>query len=218
MPWLRAALDVARLGCFVVFVFLGLWATGGRGGAARQPPDRRRLDRLLLYVLIVTGVVGLAQRESWPFTHWALVHGLSPKIARSWAIEGLDASGRGYTIDPRVVEPLAPEEFGAWMLANDRRLGLAGRAEVARYLLERAEVARERMLRGGRVGSNEWLLGPLAAPYHFLLKTAWRSPADVPATPFTGLRVWEVEWDVRERVAHGGPAARRLVFEFTEGR
>jgi hypothetical protein len=184
--------------------------------AARPPksPDRRRaIDRFLAYTLAVTCGVGLVQRESWPFTTWALVHGLAPKTARSWSIEATDASGRAYAVDPGILQPLAPEEFGAWLLAHEAGLDERGRQAVAAFLLDRAEAARRRFLTGGRVGPNEWLLGGLGAPYHFTGERRWREAGDVPATAFVRLLVFAVEWDVEERARHDDRLRRRLVLE-----
>lgn len=210
--WLDPALDVLRLGVFLVFVALGLMAA--RRGKASE--GRRRIDRLILYVLLVSAAVGLSQVESWPFSTWALVHGLSSRTGAALELEGLDVSGRGFPVDFRVLEPLAPEEFASWLRASLGRLGPSGQQSVGRFLLDRAEAARLRFRGGGRVARNEWLLGPLAAPYHFHVNRGrtWASPAAVPATPFNGLRVWLLEWDVEERFADPSRVARRLLLEF----
>src|SRR5262245_2985661 len=100
-------------------VALGLMACARRDAAAR----RRRVDALVVYVLAVTGVVGLVQQESWPFTQWSLVSGLAPARGRSLEVEGVDASGRGWPVDLRVLQPLSPEEFASWLYANQGRLG-----------------------------------------------------------------------------------------------
>jgi hypothetical protein len=121
-------------------------------------------------------------------------------------------------VDPRILQPLAPEEFGAWMLASVERLPPDGRERLGRLLLTRAEAARLRFLQGGRVARNEWLLGSLAAPYHFLPGVTWDSPADVPAAPFEILRIWRLEWDVEERAAHEERVARRLLLEYGPAR
>jgi len=214
--WLEPAVDVARLGVFVVFVGLGLAVAlqASRDALAR----RRAVNRLILYVLAVTAAVGLVQVESWPFTTWALVHGTSPARMRSWEIEGLDAQGRGYPIDPAVFQPLAPVELGARFLSRTRGLPPDAQVGVARFVLERAERARSRFLAGRRFAPNEWLLGPLALSYVFRQPALWRSPADVPATPFVALRIWLLDWDVRERFADESRVSRHLLVEVHHGR
>lgn len=209
---MEPAIDVARLGAFLLFVALGLMAARRGAGAVA----RRRVDALLVYVLIVTGVVGLVQQESWPFTQWALVSGLSPRRIRSLEVQGIDAQGRAYPVDLRVLQPLAPEEFASWLYANLERLSPSGRERLARFLLQRAEAGRQRLQRGERVAPNQWLLGPLVAPYHFHDAKTWRSAAQVPAEPFTGLRASFVEWDVEERFKDPERVARRVLFELDD--
>ena len=201
LPWLRPALDVARLLVFAAFVALGV--------AVARRPDRGRVDRLVAYVLAVSLAVGLTQVEAWPFTNWALVHGLAPARMSSWEIEGIDAAGRAWPVDPRVLQPLAPEEFGSWMFARVPRLPDDARARVGLFLLERAEAGRRRLLGGEAVGGNELLLGPLAAPFHFQQKPVWQGPADVPPAPFVAVRVQVLEWDVEARRRDESAVERR---------
>lgn len=207
--WMEPAVDVARLGVFVLFVVLGLLAA--RRAAAVQA--RRRADRLIVYVLAITVLVGVTQVESWPFTNWALVNHGSPRRIVSLELEGLDASGRGWVVDLRVLQPVSPEEFATWLKANLPRLLPAERERLARFLLYRAEEGRRRLRAGERVAPNQWALGPLDAPYHFHDAKTWTSLAQVPATPFVGLRAWFLEWDVEERFADPARVQRRLLFE-----
>lgn len=210
LKWLEPAVDVSRLGCFLVFVALGLMVAWG----SRRPGGRRRVDVLIVYVLAVTTVVGLVQQESWPFTQWALVSSPPTRHMTSLELEGLDEAGRGYVIDLRVLQPLSPEEFAGWLKASAPRLGPRGRESLGRFLLERAEEGRRRLWERRRVAPNEWLLGPAAAPYHFHDAKTWRSTAQVPPSPFTGLRAWFLEWDVEERYADDGRVTRRMLFEY----
>ena len=184
-------------------------ARGSRGPAAR-----RRTDALIAYVLAVTALVGLVQQESWPFTQWSLVSGTPARHMTSLEVEGLDASGRGYVVDLRVVQPLSPEELASWLKANERRLGPRGEQSLGRFLLGRAEEGRRRLLDHRRVAPNQWLLGPADAPYHFHDAKTWTSTAQVPDAAFTGLRAWFLEWDVDERYADEGKVTRRLLFEY----
>ena len=131
LKWMEPAIDVCRLGAFLLFVALGLLAARKAG----RPAERRRANVLLIYVLVVTGVVGLVQQESWPFAQWALVSGLSPRRIRSLEVQALDAQGHGYVVDLRVLQPLSPEEFASWLYANLGRLKPAGREALGRFLL-----------------------------------------------------------------------------------
>ena len=193
-----------------MFVILGLLAARASG----RPDARRWTNRLIGYVLVVSAVVGLVQQESWPFTTWSLVSGTPARHMTSLLVEGLDASGRAWVIDLRVVQPLSPEELASWLKANEDRLGRSGQEGLGRFLLERAEEGRRRFLDGGRVAPNQWLLGPADAPYHFHDAKTWKSAAQVPPSPFTGLRAWFLEWDVEERYADDRRVTRRLLFEY----
>lgn len=193
-----------------MFVALGLFAAWG----SRRPDARRRTDLLIGYVLAVTAVVGLLQQESWPFTQWSLVSGRPARQMTSLEVEGVDAAGRGYVVDLRVVQPLSPEELASWLKANESRLGPRGQESLGRFLLERAEAGRRRLMSDRRVAPNQWLLGPAAAPYHFHDAKTWRSAAQVPASPFVAVRAWFLEWDVDERYVDEDRVARRLLFEY----
>lgn len=208
--WMEPAVDVARLGVFALFLALGLMAAG----AARRAHARRATDILIAYVLAVSCLVGVTQVESWPFTNWALVHHGAPRRIVSLELEGLDASGRGWVIDLRVLQPLSPEEFATWLKANLPSLLPAERARLARFLLQRSEEGRRRLLAGRSPAPNQALLGPLDAPYHFHDAKTWTSSAQVPPTPFVGLRAWFWDWDVEERFADASRVERRLLFEY----
>ena len=213
LKWMEPAVDVCRLGCFLVFVALGLVAAW----KGRRTEGRRHIDALLLYVLAVTGIVGLVQQESWPFTQWALVNSQVPRKMSSLEVEGLDATGRGFVVDLRVLQPLAPEEFAVWLKARLPQLGPRGEASLGHFLLARAEQGRRRFLDTGKVAPNQWVLGRLAAPYHFHDAKTWQSSAQAPRTPFVGLRAFFLEWDPEERFADETRVTRRLLFEFREG-
>lgn len=212
LRWLEPVVDLARLGGVLGLVALGLFAAW-RARGSEAAAGRRAVDLFLLYVVGASLAVGLLQIEAWPFTTWALVHGPSPRQLRSWELQGLDAGGRGYVIDPVVLQPIAPEEFGGGLLPRPGGLTPEGRARVARFVLRRAEWARVRLLNHQPFARNDWLLGPLAAPSLVYQARIWRSPADVPPTPFVALRIWLLEWDVEERFADERRVTRRLLVE-----
>jgi hypothetical protein len=64
------------------------------------------------------------------------------------------------------------------------------------------------------VAPNQWLLGRLAAPYHFHDAKTWRSSDQLPDSPFTAVRAFFLEWDVEERYADPSRVSRRLLFEY----
>jgi hypothetical protein len=208
--WMEPAVDLGRLGLFALFVALGLMAARRR----REPgASRRAADRLIVYVLGVSCLVGVTQVESWPFTNWALVNHGSPRRIVSLELEGLDATGHGWVVDLRVLQPLSPEEFATWLKANLAALTPDDRGRLGRFLLDRAEHGRRRLRAGRSPAPNQTLLGPLDAPYHFHDAKTWTSAAQVPATPFVALRAWFWDWDVEERFADPTRVERRLLFE-----
>lgn len=212
--WLEPVVDLFRLAAFVAMVALGLLTAWRLRRGVAGP---RVVDPLLVYVLAASITVGLVQIESWPFTTWALIHNVSPKQIRTWEMVGLDAAGRGYTIDPRVLEPMAPEEFGAWLFSRFGQLAPPAQTSIVRFIIERAESGRQRVRRGTSVAANDRFLGPLSAPYHFEPPLVWRSTADVPATPFVGLQLWVLQWNVEERLADDRRVSRQLLFELRDG-
>lgn len=216
LGWLEPVVELARLGIFLFFVALvvrSVVATRRRPEAVR----RRAAQALIAFVVAVTSLVGFVQIDAWPFTNWALVHSLRSSTIRSWEMEATDASGRLWTVDPRVLQPVAPEEFGQ-CLPPLSRWPPAERRPVLRFLYERAEAARRSVSAGGRFPPNDWLLGPLSAPYHFTARRFWNGPADVPAGPFVSLRLSFLDWDVYERRRDGDRAVRRtLIGEYRPG-
>jgi hypothetical protein len=112
------------------------------------------------------------------------------------------------------MQPLSPEEFATWLKANLPSLLPAERTRLARFLLQRAEEGRLRLVAGRSPAPNQSVLGPLDAPYHFHDAKTWTSTAQVPPTPFVGLRAWFWGWDVEERFADGSRVERGLLFEY----
>src|SRR5262249_53706950 len=125
--------DLMRMAVFLGLLLLGVAVarSGGSAGGGRGP-----VTAFVLYVVVVSTVVGLVQRESWPFTNWALFHHLTPgRIPGLLQLELLDAAGHSYPVDGRAWEPLAPEELESWMNRYFRRLDPGQRTRVAAFLL-----------------------------------------------------------------------------------
>jgi hypothetical protein len=224
-PWLRTAAELARLTGFLTFAGLGLrivWLE------RRRQQTQRAISQFIIYALVVSCLTGFTQIEAWPFTTWALVHHVSQKNMVDWKLEAVTASGQAYPIDPRFIEPLPYEDFDTWLKTKFLALGLteeeikAGRphaitpeqARAAQFLIARLESSRRRFRGGGSPGTSSWLLGRFSAPYHFDRPPVWRSAGDTPDTPFVGLRIWELHWDVEQRYQDESRVERRLIFHY----
>lgn len=210
LAWLEPVVELARLGIFLLFIALVVLSLVSVVRRRPEAARRRSAQTLVGFVVAVTSLVGLVQIDAWPFTNWALVHGLRSSTIRSWEMEATDASGRLWTVDPRVLQPIAPEEFGQ-CLPPLSRWSAAERRPVLRFLYERAEAGRRAVAAGRRFPPNDWLLGPLSAPFHFTARRLWKGPADLPAGPFVSLRVSFFDWDVYERRRDGDRAVRRTL-------
>jgi hypothetical protein len=213
LKWMEPAVEIARLGCFALFVALGLMAAR-TASPARQ---RRRVNILIAYALAVSALVGLVQQESWPFSNWALVSHPPSRSMSSLEVQAFDAEGHASVVDLRVLQPVPPEDLAVWMKAWVPRMDAGARAGVGRFLLQRAEEGRQRLRAGRRVAPNQWILGPAAAPYHFHDAKTWADPAQVTAAPFTRVRASFLEWNADERFADESRVSRRLLLEYPPG-
>jgi len=180
--------ELIRAAFFAAFFLLGM--------RARRSP--RATMAFIAYTIAVSLLVGLTQLEAWPFSNWALVHSLRQPTINRWDFVGIDANERAWVIDPRVLEPIAPEEFDTWMRMKFLRMTPSERDAVAADLIHRAEEGRQRFLTAGRPGTDPWLLGPLAAPRHFHRAPIWRSASDVPTVPFRRFRLRMTEWEIEQ--------------------
>lgn len=199
LKWLEPVVELLRLAVFAGLVALCIAYRLGK-------PDQRRRRAVLVigYVALMSAAAGLTQIDAWPFSNWALVHTLRSVEMQSWEIEGADATGHFRVVDPRVLQPLAPEEFGVWILTH----GLP--PTVADSLLRRAEQGRLAFLRGN-FPPNDRFLGPASAPFHFRQRRLWLTAGDVPATPFVAIRIVHLRWNIEERDRRGNASIQRTV-------
>jgi hypothetical protein len=200
-------LQIGRLGIFLLFIVLGVHA-------ARRK-SRRAVNVLIAYTIAVTTAVGFTQRESWPFTTWALFHHLSPRQFDGLAFEFVDDRGGLHEADARMWQPTSDADVQAWMAIGFERLPAGDRIRLLRSVLARAETARQRLVATGRA-PNEWLLDGFAAPYHFLRPKPWTEPATVAGRRFIGVRVVRMKWDVERRAADPRAVSRQVVDQFNE--
>ena len=196
--------ELVRLVSFLAFLALGF-----RVARLGEGPERRRaVNRLLAYVLVMSGAVGALQWDDWPFTSHTIAVGRARADSRVCATElfGLDAGDREWRLDPYSFTPVYDSILQYWLEQALGRLTEPERGRALAFLLERAEESRRRLAAGGALG-HERLLGPAGAPYWLLLP---RSP-EVPASPYAGLRAYSTCWTVAD--GPGRPPTRRLLLE-----
>jgi hypothetical protein len=210
--------NIASTICFLGFVGFGLLLSGSNRFLA-EPTKRRLTNAFLILVLIVSFAAGLTQHDLWPFSSWpVLAHpvptdGSYPPLPR---IMGVDSSGKEYDIDYRAWPPLALEELTSWIKIYFTRLDPAAQDPVGRYLLNRANDAREQALSPtGLPYPNRWL-GRLTAPTHMLHPAIWSHSDNVPRHPFVRLRIYEESWDLEERRRDPQKVTRVLILDYQQ--
>ena len=210
LKWLEPVVELGRLGCFTTFVLVALFHLAAVLRGAPEAVLRFRASLLIAFVVTVSITVGIIQIDSWPFARWALVHTAHSTHMVSWEIEGVDARGRGYEIDPRALQPMMAEEFGAWLLGRIQGLSPAQRAELLAFLLRRANQQRALFLTG-HFPPNDRFLGEASAPAHAQMRRVWRSRSDVSPAPFVAVRIWRFDWDTEQRLRNDQAISRRLL-------
>lgn len=210
LQWLEPVVELVRLGFFLTFVALLLTHLLAVVRAKSDSVRRRWANLIIAFVLVVTSIVGVTQIDTWPFSNWALVHMLRSPVMHAWQIEGIDASGHTYVIDPSILEPVSPEDF-APSAGRLRALSPSGRTSFMRFLYKRAEEGRRSVVEGKRFPANRWLLGRFSAPYHFGRRQLWRGPRDVPNNRFASIRMVFTVWNIDDRMRRGDAAIEREV-------
>jgi len=203
--------------------YAGLVACAGVVIAAELRRRGRALRRargwLVAYVVGVTLLAGLTQRDLWPLSSWSLMtrapgpdRGVAPDMYL--LLVAVDSGGREYPVDYRAVEPFAIEELVAWMRKYFLDLPRAEQDSAAAYLLGRLNVARARVRSGLPPGTQGSWLGSLRAPFHTLHPRQWTA-GTVPASPFAGLRVYTESWNLAERARDSTKVERTLRYAFS---
>lgn len=193
--------------------FLGFLALGAAVRAARDPDvRRRRVVRLIAYVVAVNLAAGVSQRDAWPFTSHTIAAGRARADARPCLAEivGVDGAGREWRLDPFSWMPVYESVLQFWFELRLRSLGPAERQQALAFLLRRAEESRQRLVAGREIGPGRWL-GPAGAPYWLLLPREAPSPE-----PLVGVRVYSECWIPRQRFVDPSRRSRTLLAEHVE--
>lgn len=194
---------------FLLFVLLAIRVRRAADPDAR----RRRVQHLLAFVLAASVAVVVLRTDDWPFSpHPMMAVDASDhaSLRTMIAFRAVDREGREWRVHPLAFSPLFPPTVMGWYETAYTFAPAADREAAVRFLLARAESARQERAAGRRVGNERWL-GPLAAPDTNIL---W-DPPDAPA-PFVALRVYRLFWRPTELAPDPRRFQRRLLFEWRE--
>jgi hypothetical protein len=198
-------LNVISAVSMLVFVAAGTLAAFRR--------KRRTSNSFIVVALAFSFAAGLAQRDMWPFSAWAMMVGLTPPASRTLPtlrVIAVDTVGGEYDVDYRAWTPLSPEELYSWINRYFFHLEPSAQHRIADYLVARANHARESARAQGGLERYHRPLGPLTAPTHVLHPTLWDHSAAVPPNPFTSLRIYREDWDLTA-AAGGSPDIHRVL-------
>jgi len=191
-----------------VFLFVGMSAfllfLGG-------VPRRRAINALIGYVLILLIIMTISGRDAWPLATFPMMandRSTSGRVETMIAVRAITADGSEWEVDPQAWSPLTNQSIRGWFENVFDRTDPAQRKEVGRFLLQKAEWARQAREAGDRFG-NERFLGTFSAPDTY----SYQRVAVVSRQPYVGIRVYRLQW-----VAAAPPAAprRQLLLEFTQ--
>jgi len=208
MPgWQYDWLQAGRFLSFALFLLLGLRVARSRGDGRR-----RAIVLFGAYVVVLHLLAGITQIDNWPFPNHLVAIGRTHGdgfVMSVTELRGVDRDGREWKLDPQTWSPVYYSILQAWLASHYPQLSPADQRVAARFLVARANGTRERLRAGRRIGF-ERLLGPLAIGYW------WRLPRvqEMPPSPFTAIRVYEVDWTLGEMAsAHRYVRPYRLLLE-----
>lgn len=198
--------ELARLTAFALFLALGLRARRSQGERRR-----RAVQHLIGYVVALSALAGGLQRDAWPFTSHTIAVGRARAGSRvcQTAFLGVDAAGRAWPLDPYTFTPVYDSILQYWVEQALPRLDPARRERALDFLLARAEASRERLASGRAIGPQR-MLGRAGAPYWLLLPRH----LDVPAAPWSGLRIESACWTPAEGAPDRRDVARRVLAQW----
>jgi hypothetical protein len=208
--------NIASTIAFVGFVAFGL-LVALHGQSLAEPARRRLTSVFLAFALMVSFASGITQHNLWPFSSWPVLAMPMPAATRDLPtprIMGVDAGGNQYDIDYRAWRPLSFEELFSWLNLHFFHLDHAAQDRVGRYLLDRANRAREAALSPAGLAYPNRTLGPLTAPTHMLHPAIWSHVERVPRNSFVGIRIYEESWDLEARRLDPTKVTRVLAYEY----
>lgn len=211
-------MNLVKAFCFAGFVLAGVVVFWSEKHSRSDCDRKAYVNTFLLYCLALSFGVGITQRESWPFSPWAMMAGIAgPNVPQNPAplrVVGVDALGVEHDIDYRAWQPLVEEELYAWLQQKLPLMDQQAQDNVLKYLLEKANASRSRALAGEPVGTFDRFLGPFTAPSHFLHPKIWSQTEAVPSQAFILLRIYKEFWNLEERRRNPEKVRRVRVYEY----
>lgn len=197
--------EIARLLVFTGFVTLA--------GVAAFHRTRFAVNLFLVYTLGASILIGATQLDAWPFSTYRLANQTwTGATSREWTkvrFYALDSHDREWEVDPSAWSPVHLVALQFYFRDTFPKLGPGDRAELGRFLLQRAEESRPAILEGRYFGNERWL-GPLSAPDWSLYA---RHRAASPE-PYVGIRVVREFWRPAERLGDPRAFTRRVELEY----
>lgn len=202
---------VIRFGSFLIFVGLAL-----RVAVSAAPEGRRRrVNALLVYFLVVSGVAGFAQKDDWPFSPYRIFHDYKPRgyLASKVAVKVFDVSGRECDVDPRFASPVVLPNLGEWFERTYPRLTPDEQGHAMAFLFAKAREAGQRLALQQDARHAPGLMW-LAAPPHWGLYALSSAGDFARCLPYAGLRVYRETWRPREKFQDPTRVSRELVSDY----
>lgn len=160
---------------------------GGAALAIHKPSPR-------IYLVVFFGFLlwsGFSVRVLWPFHPWSLWGVIQPTSAVYYEIEVADAEGNRLRYDYRAAPPILPTQLHQLGPVFMEPAGSPRRAELGRFLLDRANAYRREHLAGGptrrwwnypaREFGAAWTHDELAACGPFTLLVISKRSAEIPS-------------------------------------
>ncbi len=159
------ALHAIRFVTFAVFLALGI-----RVARARDERRRAAVKLFLGWMLLLSAISGFTQTDNWPFSPYTLAafRAQIDKPVCLTVFAGVAPGGREFEIDPLAWSPVYSSILQYWFEQNFDALPPSEQANVLRFLGDKAEESRRRLLHRERLGYQR-LLGGAAATYWWLL-------------------------------------------------
>ena len=196
-------------------VFLGFLGLGARVACAGPASQRQRVNALLIYVLCMSSIAGLAQRDLWPFAAYRIFYHafFVGHVFERTTLRLVGPLERECEPDPRFPAPLTLPVLLEWLDRTYPRLPEPGQEEVMKFLLTRARETGEAAVAPRRPAIAR-LLTAVAPPVHWALY-ARSSPDDfLRCVPYTGLRLYHDEWRLGDTLQDSRRVTRHLVSEY----